>query len=505
SGVLLLAIILGGLFVSLRYFHNTPVTGTPSGAGGETGGIGVSKVGNENIGISDGTFAFDTGRPDGALKAQAAQDLKQNSNNTSAVISLLNQAIAQESNDAEALIYLEDLRVLNSGSPYVTVVVGTMLSGDPATVGVGRDDLQGAYVAQKEFNDGSKLHGGVQVRLLIASTGSQTAYTKQVAQQIVQLAQSDKTVVGVMGMPFSSRSVNAIQVLGKVHIPMISQSSSSDLLTRSSPYFFRVVPSNKSQGIAGAHYAEQTLHAKTAALFYDPTDPYSQSLASDFSQQFKADGNTIVAQETYTVGKPDTLPARLQDALSHNPNMIYFSGYASDVSTLLTNLPIGNLPVMGGDALYELGGYASSARAGFSHLRFTTFAYPDEWDVLGYTTQKPTFFSEYPAAFDPNSQHQGGPYGFTRADNDTILSYDAMVAVLKGCDNALSTGKKNITPDDLLQGLKAITGANAFQGVSGTIAFGPDGDPVDKTVVILYVDPAGHIKMEPTALGHFLK
>ena len=44
--------------------------------------------------------------------------------------------------------------VMNSGNPYVTIVVATMLSGDH--VSVGRDDLQGAYVAQKEFNDGSK-------------------------------------------------------------------------------------------------------------------------------------------------------------------------------------------------------------------------------------------------------------------------------------------------------------------------------------------------------------
>jgi len=72
-------------------------------------GIGVSKVGNENVGISDGTFAFDTDRPDAALKAQAAQELKQDRNNTSAAISLLNQATAQDSNDAEALIYQEDL------------------------------------------------------------------------------------------------------------------------------------------------------------------------------------------------------------------------------------------------------------------------------------------------------------------------------------------------------------------------------------------------------------
>jgi len=163
------------------------------------------------------------------------------------------------------------------------------------------------------------------------------------------------------------------------------------------------------------------------------------------------------------------------------------------------------MPVMGGDALYELGGYPNSARAGFSRLRFTTFAYPDEWGVLGLSARQPTFFSEYPAAFNPGGQHPKGVYGFTRADNDVILSYDAMVALLLGCNNALNSGKNTINSDELLQGLRSISGANGFQGVSGQIAFGSDGNPVNKAVVILYVDPVGHIKMAPTIEGRFLK
>ncbi|HEU5226398.1 MAG TPA: hypothetical protein VFU49_01220, partial [Ktedonobacteraceae bacterium] len=167
--------------------------------------------------------------------------------------------------------------------------------------------------------------------------------------------------------------------------------------------------------------------------------------------------------------------------------------------------PDGNLPVMGGDALYELNGYPGSARAGFSHLHFTAFAYPDEWIALGYGNSIPPFFAEYVNAFDPNRQHAGGVYGYTRADNDAILSYDAMLALLQGCNLALSNGKLNVTPQDMQQGLKKVTGENAIQGVSGQIAFGPNGDPVDKTIVILFVDPQGHIKIEPTPLGRFLK
>ncbi len=490
--VLLLLLGGGGYLIFLHVRNSSPA------------GIGVTEIGNEPIGISDGSFAFDTTLPDGSLKSQAAQLYKQNNNNVSQVTSLLNQAIARNSNDAEALIYQEDLRVVNSGSPYVTIVVATFLSGD--NIGVGRDDLQGAYVAQKEFNDGSKLHGGVQVRLLIANTGSKIDYVSNITQQITQLAQADKTFVGVMGWPFSSYTLSAIKALASAKIPLVSQTASSDVLTNASPYFFRVVPSNMQQGIQGAQYAINTLHSKNVALFYDQQDPYSQSLALDFVQEFQKEGGQVVAEEKYTVGQPGTLPSKLQDALKKNPDLIYFSGYANDVSTLLANQLPNNLPVLGGDALYELKGYSSSARAsGFTHLHFTAFAYPDEWDVLGLTNQKPVFFSEYREDFDPNGLNQGSPYGFTRADNDATLSYDATVTLLSGCNIALSSGKQSITPVDLQQALEKLNGANAIQGVSGQIALGPDGNPINKAIVLLFVDSNGYIQMDPNILGQFVK
>lgn len=263
----------------------------------------------------------------------------------------------QQSNDAEAMIYQEDQLVLNSGNPYVTLVLGTMLSGkDTSMVNVGRDNLQGAYLAQKEFNDGDKIHGGTQIRLLIANTGSQTKYVAQVAQQIVNLARVDHTFAGVMGWPYSSRALDALKVLGKAHIPMVSQTATSDLLTNASPYFFRVSPPNNAEAAVGALYAKKTLNVKKAALFYDPSDPYSQSLAMDFANNFQSGSNQVVDTETYTGGQDGTLPTSLNKALAAGADFIYFSGYAVDMSILLVDLPPGNMPVVGGDALYELGG-----------------------------------------------------------------------------------------------------------------------------------------------------
>jgi eukaryotic-like serine/threonine-protein kinase len=194
----------------------------------------------------------------------------------------------------------------------------------------------------------------------------------------------------------------------------------------------------------------------------------------------------------------------LNDALKSHPDLIYFAGFVSDVTTLLANLPTGDLPVLGGDALYSLLGYTGSSLAGFTHLRFTAFAYPDEWDILGYSDRKPAFFTDYPAIFDPKGSHQSGTYGFVREDNDVIMSFDAMLVLLNGCSRALTPGVTTLTSQDLLRGLRSITGTDGIQGVSGQIAFDRQGNVVNKAIVILFVDSSGYIHME-RGLGQFLK
>jgi serine/threonine protein kinase len=462
-------------------------TGSSSGSV-NTNPISVTQAGNALIGISDGSYAFDTNRTDATLKGQAAADFK--SGNKGGAVSLWNQAVSQDTNDVESLIYLEDQRVLNSGSSYVTLVVATMPSGANSIVGVGRDDLQGAYVLQKEFNDGSKLPNGLKVRLLIASSGDDTQNVTKVASQIVQLSRTDKTFIGVMGWPYSALAYAAVPIFAQAKIPMVSETASSDQLSGASSYFFHVAPTNKAEGIAGAQYAEKTLGAKNVAVFADYSNSYSQSLGSDFTQQFTADGGTTI-QESYTRGQASTIQSAVQQALQKKPDLIYFAGYSDDVSSLLSALNAANAPasinVLGGDALYALSGYQGVS---LSRLRFTAFAYPDEWDIQGLSSKKPAFFSEYANDFDPNHQHTtGSPYRFTRPDNDAMLSYDATAAML----NAVATAAKtSVTMSNVESALQHT----AFQGVSGWIAFDQQGDPVNKALVVLTVDSQGHIQIQ---------
>jgi eukaryotic-like serine/threonine-protein kinase len=467
-------------------------------------GTGTTNVNGEQIGISSGATAFGANRSDdGPLMSQAAAAFA--AGNVGSAQSLWQAASNKATNDAEPLIYLENQRVKTSGAPYITLIVGTMLTGSNDRIQVGHDSLQGAYVAQKQFNaNNGALLGGVQVRLLIANSGSDDVNgVKAVANQIVEAAQKDKTIVGVMGWPYSGQSVNAVNILGPAKIPMVSSTASSNQLSNISPYFFRVAPPDKSQAAVGALYAKQKLHATNVALFVDQSDAYSSSLANGFNQQFTQAGGKVT-EINYTVGKASTISSAMQQVLSSNPqpDLIYFAGYSSDVGTLLTNLPESSkLQVLGGDALYNLAGYPGVG-AKFNRLRFTAFSYPDQWNVLGKAAQQPAFYKDYPATFNPNNAHIGNPYGFTRAGYNVVLAYDATLAVLNGSKNGLGGQTQGLTPEKLKTGLASITGSKAIQGASGQIAFDPNtGDPVNKVVLILAVSQDGHIMMEGLGAG----
>jgi ABC-type branched-subunit amino acid transport system substrate-binding protein len=303
-----------------------------------------------------------------------------------------------------------------------------------------------------------------------------------------------------MGWPYSSRAQTVLQTLTNAKIPMVSPTASSDALTGASPYFFRVAPSDTSQSGVAAQYALNTLGAKNVAVFEDTNDSYSQSLAQGFSSQFQAKGGTAQTVN-YTIGDADSITSALNQALgmSPAPDLIYFAGYANDVSTILEKLPSSsNLRVLGGDALYNLGGYPQAARAGFNRLRFTAFAYPDEWGVLGHGSQQPSFYRDYGKYFDPYNAHKpNSAYDFNRAPYNVVLSYDATLALVTASKNVLAGGKTSFTPDDIRQALTEINGAKAIQGASGQISFGSDGNPVDKAVLILHVSPEGFIQMDP--------
>jgi ABC-type branched-subunit amino acid transport system substrate-binding protein len=464
-------------------------------------------INGENIGLSYGAYAFDiTGRADADLKSRAAEKLR--AGDVAEAKVLWHEALKADTNDAEVLIYMENQAVIDTNHAYITLVLPTMLSGDRSSITVGRGNLQGAYLAQKEYNENARRHGGVQLSLLIANIGGQSNYATLIENEILQAMHADSHIIGIMGWPETTdTTVDAINALSKAHIPIISPTGLSDILSGLSPYFFSVAPSARDQATVAANYAKHVLHAKTVAIFFDRSDTYNASLADNFKQQFNEQSNNVIV-ETYSEGHPDTILDLLHPVLLLSPDLIYFAGPTDDTNVLLNNLstlkagPSDPRPqVMGSDMLYRGTDYPKDVSG---QLHFTALAYPDIWDIPAYKAHKPAFFSNYAQTFDPNNNHvRLNPYGYTLPDSNVVLAYDATFTFLTGIKNAMEAHGTNITSQQVQVALSHLNGTHAVQGVSGQISFGKDGSPINKTVTVLSVDTQGRIKIE-AIVGHLL-
>ncbi|HEV2656073.1 MAG TPA: ABC transporter substrate-binding protein, partial [Ktedonobacteraceae bacterium] len=393
-------------------------------------------------------------------------------------------AATEDTTDAEAKIFLADTHIVITRTPHMTFVVAVPLTGDHTQLNEGRDILQGAFIFQKEYNDAHPT--GPQMYLLIANMGGQDSASQQiVASRILQAAHMDATLVGVTGLPFGS--INLINTLSQNTLPTISM---APLSSRTKiPYFLSVAPSLQEEAQAAASYITNTLHAARIFVAFESGDAYSTALRNAFVD---ATTSTLVGIRSYPGGSKSSLSDIALEAISDNADLIYFAGPPADASTLLASMHGINQPpeVMGGDIIYQSIHAPASDRANFNGLYFSAFAYPDEWSLQHL--QQPAFIADYWQTFDPDKQHAGNPYTYSRAGSDTILAYDALSLFSSASDIVLFKEKLTLTPPMLWAALNQFTPDNMLQGVSGQVSFtDASSTPYKKAILILSIQPGG--------------
>jgi eukaryotic-like serine/threonine-protein kinase len=467
----------------------------------------------QGIGISDGQLIFDTyaSRTDVQLKKQAAQALQQG--NTSLAMSLFNQALAADPIDGEAQIYAENLRVLQESAPYVTIVVGLPIANSDVYLGSDRATLQAIYLAQQEANTQNLLPHNLKLRILIANSGSNNADVATVAQFINNRVNQDGNldhIIGVVGWPYSSQTVNAIQSIVGADLPLVAATASSVKLSGISPYFFRVCPADDVQGAALGTLMVNQMGAKKILILHDPTNSDSVSLANAVANQVTALGAAITqatfTEQTTTVNQYQQL---VEQATTNNVDTIFMAGSNMDGIRLAhavgnktranpDNTQLSQLKLVGGDTM-EVGdvllGDGTSADANLAYtfpqdmrrLVLTSFADANEWNLLNVpSAQQPSFFSAWKSTYQGSQVHNNAP----NPTYEGILGYDATKIILY----AITTIHDGPITGDAMRNALASIGKGpipAYQGVSGRIAFNNKGDPINKAVVVLAIQDNG--------------
>lgn len=443
-----------------------------------------SETPNGLIGISDGSYAFDVvtrnnggyqGHNNGALKQQAADAFRKQ--NFDQARQLWGQATTgDDSDDAEVLIYQENQRVIESGVPYITFIAVTQLTGSHEEAGIGREDLQGYYVAQKQFN---KQGNPFQVRLLIANVGDQETYAQQVTGRILSSSRQDPTIKGVLGWPERTSRINSMILnLCRQNIPIVTVSANDIVRSDDCPFTFSVAPSIDLQVDTAAQYIEYVLKKKRVAIVYDPANDYSQQLYGHFMEVFpkgQASGAAVIDQEAYSVYNNVALPGLMRAILRGKPDLIYFAGYPGDLNMVLQSLPAsGGVDVMAANIIYQAPQFPKAQPVEHIHVYFTAFAYPDQWGILHQA--QPDFPQVYATTYDPERSHPGS-YGYGRANDSVMIAYDAANSLLVASQGFSSN---NFSTKDLQQALSR----SRYKGITGDIVYN-HGSVDTKPVVVI--------------------
>ena len=279
----------------------------------------------------------------------------------------------------------------------------------------------------------------------------------EVASRIAQRFVDSEDVVAVIGHVNSGAMVAAAQVYDG-RLAAVATTATSPALTGISPWVFRVISSDSSNGHDIAQFAGRLGRARAAILYENNT--YGRGLADAFRRAFRG---SVVSMDPIAEGSEQPLDAYVEYFKRTNPDVVFVAGTDASGLAFLREARARQLPadLIGGD--------------GWSGLSVDTARSHGIYVGVPFTADDPrpaaqAFVTRFAARFR------------MRPDNNAALAYDATMLLYAAATKAGGDRRK------LRDHLASLTAATAHRGVSGTIHFRPDGDPVGQHVVMTRID-----------------
>ena len=350
-----------------------------------------------------------------------------------------------------------------------TLVIGMVapLSGGLSALGLGMS--HSADLAVNQANAKCAVPG---YKLVFQAEDDQA--TPQVAGQAATKLASDPNVAGVIGTLNSSTSQTVQPILADRSIVQISPANTNPTLTlgdnpsspsRKYPNYFRVATTDLIQGPFAAQYLVQKAGKKNIAVI-DDGKTYGAGLAETFSGEAKKLGANVVAREK--VGEKDTdFSGVIAKIRPSNPDAVYYGGefpVAGPLSAQLAGAGL-NIPLMGGDGLYDKQFVGLGGRAGDL---CTNVGAPAE--SLPSAKQ---FLADYAAANYPDAY---GAYG--------AFTYDSANVIIDALAKTVQAGAWN---EDARKTVVQNVQATNLQGAGGPVAFDQYGDTTNKVLTVYTV------------------
>ncbi len=347
-------------------------------------------------------------------------------------------SLAQQPNDPEARIYLQNAQALQ-GNPLklaVSVPIGT-------DINLAKEVLRGVAQAQQEVNNLGGVKGR-KILVVIANDDNDVAIAQKIAQDFVN--QSD--ILGVVGHIASNVTLATAATYDQGKLVMISPISSAVQLSNRSRYIFRTLPSDYVAARSLADYMLTTQKHQKAVVFFNSKSDYSRSLKGEFSTAIALGGGQIVA-EFDLADSGFSASQSLEQSLKLGAQTIMLASNtgALDRALQVVQANRGRLAMLGGDDVYGSKTLEVSQEQGLGMV----VAVP--WHILGDPS------STFPTR---SRQLWGGDINWR-----TVTAFDAtqaLITALQGDPTRAGVQQALVRED-----FSAI-------GASSTIRFLPSGD-----------------------------
>jgi branched-chain amino acid transport system substrate-binding protein len=340
---------------------------------------------------------------------------------------------------------------------------------------VGEMSKQAAEMLKADINGAGGLDVGGKKYMLEFIYEDNEAKAESAVTTALKLIEKDE-VLAMIGPNSSKQAVPAGQVANDNETVMVTPWSTNPDTTFDRPWVFRAAFLDPFQGPVAVNFAVETFNAKTAAVLYDLSNDYSKGLAEIFKNVFekKMGANTVLAFESHGT-KDQDFSAQLTTIIATKPDFIFVPDNYNQVALIVPQArKLGYKGQFMGSDSWGSAELMTLCGDDCKGLYFST-----HYAAAGATGATKEFIDRFTAK-----------YGAT-PDDVAALTWDATRVVLLAIQNAGElTGKLKKDRKAIREGMAAIT---SFEGITGSMKFDEQGDPV-KCAVVVKISDAGEFE-----------
>lgn len=350
----------------------------------------------------------------------------------------------------------------------IVIGINAPMTGDIPKVG------EGTKFAARMWLEDIKAAGGLEVggkkypvEIVIEDNESKAESAVKVSTKMI----TEDEVLVIVGPQSSKQAIPAGEIANNYGTPMISPWSTNPATTKDRPFVFRGCFLDPFQGPVLANFIKEEFGYTKTAVLYDVASDYPKGLAEFFKEAWeKINGaGSVVAYESFTTRDAD-FSSQLTKIIKSGAEVLFTPQYYNEVALIVQQAhELGwKNPIVGSDS------WGSAETVELCGKDCYGLFFSTHYASAGAKGATKKFIDRYKEK-----------YGYV-PDDVAALTWDSLGIVQKAIESAGKlTGK-------IEKDRKAVRDAMAkikqFSGITGTMTFTEEGDPIKCAVIVRISD-----------------